>query len=108
MLKPGVISFSATILAVAHEQWAIALEVFLEMLERELVVGKDIHSIVYVANVLHQVEAWDDILEFSMCRFAYDSVVKRLHSFVEDMAGRSQLEVGGGLGIAATNVQSKA
>jgi hypothetical protein len=75
-ILPGVVSCSAS-LCVCEKGllWIQALWLLRSMLEKKLDLRIDIHRLVGATTLLHQVDLWDGVVDYSIHQFAYDLVL---------------------------------
>jgi hypothetical protein len=78
-VQPGVVSYSAALCACEKSSlWAQALWLLREMLKKKVELGIDIQGLVFVANILHQVDVLDDVVDYNLHDFTYDKVLPAL------------------------------
>jgi hypothetical protein len=58
--------------------WAQALLLLREMLMKKVELCIDIHGLLFVTNLLHQVDVWDDMVDYSIHNFTYAQVLSAL------------------------------
>jgi hypothetical protein len=75
-VQPGVVSYSAALSACENSLlWAQALLLLREMLMTKVELCIDIHGLFFVTNLLHQVDVWDDVVDYSIHHFIHDQVL---------------------------------
>ena len=78
-VQPGVVSYSATLCACEKSSlWAQALSLLREMLKNKAEMRIDIHGLALITNLVHQVDVWDDMVDYSIHNFTYGQVLSAL------------------------------
>jgi hypothetical protein len=75
-VQPGVVSYSAALCACEKSSlWAQALLLLREMLRKTVEMRIDIHGLALITNLVHQVDVWDDVVDYSIHHFIHDQVL---------------------------------